>query len=319
MGLAERPQDRFSDIQYLRPEVGIPLARVGIRGLKCSIWVRGKDGALQLFPAVEVYIDIPDDMRGAHLSRSPESLYEILEEQTGIEYTCLEDFCESIAAKLLERHEYASKAEVKLRSDYVVVRKPPLARSRTYEPCEIMAMANSVRLRDGGIRTRRAIGARTAGITSCPCAQYTLLSKAIEELEATGACAGDVREALSKVPVATHTQRTFGTLIIEVPEGYAASVEDLIEVVEASMSERTYAILKRAAEAEIIRRAVANTKFVEDVVRGMLKGVVERFSDFPDAASIYAKAVSLESIHKHDVVAEIATTFGAVRRSIQPP
>ena len=96
MGLPERPQDKFSDIQYLRPEVGIPLARVGIRGLKCSIWVRGKSGALQLFPAVEVYIDIPDDMRGAHLSRSPESLYEILEEQTGIEYMCLEDFCESI-------------------------------------------------------------------------------------------------------------------------------------------------------------------------------------------------------------------------------
>ena len=42
----------------------------------------------------------------------------------------IEQFCGDVAEKLLDRHEYASRAEVRMRSEYMVNAKPPARASR---------------------------------------------------------------------------------------------------------------------------------------------------------------------------------------------
>ncbi len=44
--------------------------------------------------------------------------------------------------------------------------------------------------------------------------------------------------------------------------------EDLVEIVENSMSSETYDLLKRPDEFFIVNKAHHNPRFVEDVVRG---------------------------------------------------
>ena len=61
-----------------------------------------------------------------------------------------------------------------------------------------------------------------------------------------------MREILEAVPCATHTQRATGFVLLRVPEDRYVNVEDLVTVVEKSMSGQTYAILKRPAEASVV-------------------------------------------------------------------
>ena len=59
--------------------------------------------------------------------------------------------------------------------------------------------------------------------------------------------------------------------MIEVPKDYDIEADDLIEIVEDSLSSPTYEILKRDDEALITLQAHENPKFVEDVVTVSLK------------------------------------------------
>ena len=78
--------------------------------------MQSKHGAIPLLPTIELYVDLPSSRRGVHLSRDPESLYEVLNEYTDSEVYLLEDFCEALVRGLLSKHEYASRAEVNLQS-----------------------------------------------------------------------------------------------------------------------------------------------------------------------------------------------------------
>ena len=61
----------------------------------------------------------------------------------------LEDACLTISRELLERHEYASRAEVKAFGEAVFERKTPRTGMLTFESFEIMASATFERNGDG--------------------------------------------------------------------------------------------------------------------------------------------------------------------------
>jgi GTP cyclohydrolase-4 len=292
------------------------LTRVGVKNLKFGIKISGKSGTLSLFPSVDLFVDLPSDEKGVHLSRNIESLNEVLQEQLKPEIHRIEDFCEIIARRLLEKHKYASTAEVHLRSDYVVSRQPPASEGSGNEPCEILAMATATR-KSSRIETHRMVGVKIIGITTCPCAQGILRSLVEERLRKLGYLKNDIKKIISNVPLATHSQRTFGTVFVEVPVGYSIDVEDLIDIVEESMSGRTYSLLKRPSEALIIEAAHKKTKFTEDVVREILWRLAKKYRNFPDGARVFANVYSEESVHKHDIVAERAATLGEIRSEIK--
>jgi GTP cyclohydrolase-4 len=95
------------------------------------------------------------------------------------------------------------------------------------------------------------------------------------------------------------------------------NAEDLVEIVENSMSSETYDLLKRPDEFFIVNKAHHNPKFVEDVVRGIMARALDVYADFPDHTFLLASQVNYESIHKHDAFAEAFGTFGELRGELR--
>jgi GTP cyclohydrolase I/GTP cyclohydrolase-4 len=78
----------------------------------------------------------------------------------------------------------------------------------------------------------------------------------------------------------------------------------MLAIVEASMSSEIYELMKRPDEVEVVEKAHRRPRFVEDCVREMIRMATERYADLGGEAFISARQENLETIHKHNVVAE---------------
>jgi GTP cyclohydrolase-4 len=65
-----------------------------------------------------------------------------------------------------------------------------------------------------------------------------------------------------------------------------------------------------------VNKAHFAPRFVEDVVREMLRFAADAFTDVGDDGFVSARQVNYESIHKHDAMAESCATFGELRREL---
>ena len=139
--------------------------------------------------------------------------------------------------------------------------------------------------------------------------------RASERLVEAGFGEGDVERILELVPLATHNQRGRGTLYL----GTRSSVnaEQLVEIVESSMSAPVYELLKRPDELFVVEHAHLQPRFVEDSVRLALKGVLDAYPGLVDEDFVYSRQVNLETIHTHDVLAERHGTVGELRRELE--
>jgi len=293
--------DAQVDVQANRPEFSINLTRVGVTNVKKLIKVTRRDKRpIILVSEFDLFVDLPSDRKGANLSRNFEVMDEALDEALNAPVYEIEQFCGDVAEKLLDRHEYASRAEVRMRSEYMVKRETPSTGITTQEIAEIFAETTTYRTGDKKHKTRLMIGAEVVGMTACPCAM-----EVVRKLEA--------RDKTCSAP--THNQRNIGTLMIEVPRGTeVVDADDLIDIVEKSFSSPTYSILKRKEEAELVLKAHTKPKFVEDVVRDILSSVLKRYRDLPDEVLVIARSESEESIHKHNAFAERVTSLGDLRK-----
>jgi GTP cyclohydrolase-4 len=292
----------------------VRLTRVGVKNLKLNLRIVRERDSLPLFPTIDLIVDLPSDKRGVHLSRNPELLYEVLEGRGVFKSSSIEDFCSVIARRLLEKHDYSNKAEVRLRSSYIVTRKPVLG-NPTPEPCKIFAAATASK-RNRDIVVQRMVGVSVIGFTACPCTQNLLRALTEEKLRKMGYMNEDVKKIMENVPLATHTQRTIGTILMQVPNGFTVNIEDLIDIIEGSMSGKTYSLLKRPSEASVVIEAYERPRFTEDVVREMLNAIAKKYENFPDETRVLVQAYSQESVHKHDVIAERVATLEEIRAEL---
>src|SRR5207247_4697940 len=127
--------------------------------------------------------------------------------------------------------------------------------------------------------TRTLTGVEAQGMTACPCAQELVAGRSRERLAADGFTDDEIERVLRAVPVATHNQRGIGSLHLGRPEGMELDVDarDLLHIVESSMSSEIYALMKRSDEAEVVEKAHRNPRFVEDVVREMIRRVAATY------------------------------------------
>jgi len=304
------------DVQATRSEVAINLSRVGVTNVKKLVKVaRPNKRPVILISTFNMYVDLPSDRRGANLSRNFEVIDEVLEDMVKSPVYEIEDLCSEVAKRLLVRHEYATRSEVHMDSELIVKRKTPRTGADSQKVVKVFAKA--VAERNEKIQVRKVIGAEVVGITACPCAQEIMKTKAEEELRNLGVNQDVVDKFLMKVPMATHNQRGRGTISIEVLGEHVVPLFTIIDIIERSMSAMTFELLKRIDEYEVVARAHANPKFVEDCVRDMAKNVAAGFPDIPDDSIITMKQVNEESIHQHNAFAELKTTMGKLRSEIQ--
>jgi GTP cyclohydrolase-4 len=152
-------------------------------------------------------------------------------------------------------------------------------------------------------------------MNACPCAQGLIRGSAAERLLEAGFGDEDVKRILELVPLATHNQRGRGTLYV----GTAADVnaEQLVEIVERSMSSPVYELLKRPDELFVVEHAHLQPRFVEDSVRIALKETLERYPELSEEDFVFSRQVNLETIHNHDVLAERYGTVGELRVELE--
>ena len=167
--------------------------------------------------------------------------------------------------------------------------------------------------------TRRLVGVQAAGMTACPCAQAMLGDRSRERLADGGFSEEEIERVLATVPVATHNQRGLGTLHVGLPEGWEEQVEaqTLLHIVESSMSSEIYELMKRPDEAEVVEKAHRRPRFVEDCVREMVRSAVEEFRTLGSEVFVMARQENLETIHRHNVVAERHGRLGDLARELE--
>ncbi len=286
---------RLPDVQALLPEAQFKLNRVGVSDVRKLVRVRrpDRDDDIVLTATFDIAVDLPPTMKGSHMSRNVEAVSEILERSTAEPVTGLENLCLVIAKELLDRHDYATEAEVKAEADYFLERKTPFGTTSTEW---FTLIAEALAKPDG--ENRKLIGVEVTGMSACPCAMETAKS---------------LRGDNSKGASLTHNQRNRGMLLLEVPEQVQVEADRLVDLVELAQSAPTYELLKRKNEGELVLLAHDQPRFVEDVVRGILAGAIEAYPDLPDDAIVYARSISEESIHKHDAYAVRETTVGELR------
>jgi len=272
---------------------------VGVTGVRKPVQVKRPGKLATLTATFDVFVDLPWDQRGAHLSRNLEAIGEIVDDTVRNPVHSLEDLTARIAEKLLEKHEYASVGEVRATADYFLEKTTPLGR-KSLEPYALVARAES-RRHGPDIVVRKSIGVEVIGMTACPCAMET-----IREVNPAYA-------ALKDVPIITHNQRNRTMVRIEEPEGFDIEADDLIGIAESSLSAPTFEVLKRPDEGRLVEDAHARPRFVEDVVREALSRILERYADLPDDVAVYVRSEAEESIHKHNAVADRTATLGELR------
>ncbi len=307
------------DIQACEPDYPFNLTRVGVTGVKKLVKVeRGNDERpVVLISNFEVFVDLPSDRKGANLSRNFEAIDEVLEEAINRPVYEIEELCGEIAKRLLSRHEYASRAEVKMKSEYIVRRQSPVTKAVCQEVVDIFAEAVA-RAGKGSdsCHLRKTVGAEVLGMTACPCAQEIMKEEVRRELAGAGLSEQAARDLAEKLPVATHNQRGRGSISVEVHDRRCVSIDRIIKIIEESMSSRVFGLLKRPDEAVVVKRAHSNPKFVEDCVRTMAQKLVEAFTDLPDDAAVTLKQINEESIHQHNAFAERTAKMGELRAEL---
>jgi GTP cyclohydrolase I/GTP cyclohydrolase-4 len=304
--MAER--ELLDDLQASEPEVRIGLSRAGVRGISKAIRLRW-GGAEKLIAAeVDCSVDLDPAQKGVHMSRFPELFEEAIDEVVISEAFLVEELAEHIARHIVERQR-AGRAEVHITARYPLERRTPVTQLATQEMVALVGIAAAS---EG--RTRRLVGVEATGINACPCAQGLVRGRASERLLDAGFDETDVERILELVPLATHNQRGRGTLYVGTDTHVNA--EDLVVIVESSMSSPIYELLKRPDELFVVEHAHLQPRFAEDSVRVALKSALDRHTDLDDDDFILARQVNFETIHNHEVLAERFGTVGELRTEL---
>ena len=305
------------DIHGEEPEISVPINKVGLLNIKMPInFIRSRHKQITVTPTFDVFVDLPAYQKGIHPSRNYEVITEVLANFVDGTFK-LEDTCANITRELLARHEYASRAEVKAFGEAVFERKTPHTGTLTFESCEIMASAILERNSDGAASSTKRVGVGITGMTACPCTQEIVRAYIRERLRGEhGLATAQVEDILEGIPVATHVQRSYGSIMMEVPADLDVDVMRLIDVIESGMSSATFELLKRSDEATLVLNALGQPRFVEDSIRHMMKSFIEEFVEMPDSIGVTFYQRNEESIHRHDIVAERVTTLGRIREEL---
>jgi GTP cyclohydrolase I len=218
----------IEDVQGRADTRRIPIDRVGIKDIYHPVRVKDRSGGEQHTIAnFNMYVHLPQDFKGTHMSRFVEILNEHEREIS------VESF-NAMLAEMTERLDSAA-GHLEMTFPYFIMKRAPVTGVQSLLDYRATLAAD---LKDGAVETWLKV---VVPVTSlCPC------SKEISDYGA-------------------HNQRSHVTVSVRIAEH--VWLEELIEMAEQEGSCELYGILKRPDEKYVTERAYDNPKFVEDIVR----------------------------------------------------
>jgi GTP cyclohydrolase IV len=296
------------DLQASAPEVRLSLTRAGVTRVSKAIRVSHEGHQTVMAAEIECTVDLSHAQKGVHMSRFPELFEEAIEGVIQTEALHVEMLAEHIARHIVGRQD-ALRAEARITAQWPVRRTTPVTGLPTQELVSLVGIAAA-----SEDTVRRVVGVEANGINACPCAQGLVRDRAAERLGEAGFEGSDVERILELVPIATHNQRGRGTLYVGTERHLDAN--DLVGIVERSMSAPVYELLKRPDELFVVEHAHLQPRFVEDSVRIALASALEELPALDDGDFLYSRQVNFETIHSHDVLAEREGTVGELRAEL---
>jgi GTP cyclohydrolase I/GTP cyclohydrolase-4 len=300
------------DAQAARPSTAVSLSRVGVTGIEKVLRIRVNGGEQLYYAELDCFVDLNPHQAGVHMSRFEEVTGEAIDEVILGEAFKAETLASHIATRVRER-QGGLRAEVTITARYPETVPTPASGLETQE---IYTLLGTAVASERGTRT--LTGVQAQGMTACPCAQGLVADAARERLAGQGFDPEQIELVLEAVPVATHNQRGIGTLQVGCPEGSTTDIDarDLLRIVERSMSSEIYELMKRSDELAVVERAHAHPRFVEDCVREMIRRVAESYPQLEAGGFVLARQENLETIHRHNVVAERSGLLSEIRSEL---
>ncbi len=252
------------DIQSTPDTREVPLQKVGIKDLNYPVQVLDKiNGHQQTTAVVCLYVNLPHDYKGTHMSRFIEIFHK---HHTSLGMKQFLMMLEEIKLSL-----DAQKAFGSIRFPFFMEKKAPVSESRS-----IMNYTCTYEGEVTGDKQNFYLTIEVPVTTVCPC------SKAISEAGA-------------------HNQR--GIVTVKLQNTSLFWIEDVIEVIENSASCGLFSILKRPDEKYVTEHAYDNPRFVEDVVREVYIGLKNFNKCDRPFSWFSVECENFESIHNHNAYA----------------
>lgn len=220
--------NEIPDTQNIRDTRHIAIDQVGIKDIKHPVVVSDRSGGEQHTIAnFNMYVSLPHDFKGTHMSRFVEILNQHEHEIT------VESFKRMIT-EMTERLD-AESGHIEMSFPYFVNKAAPISGVESLMDYDV-SFIGKLNEKQSSVLVKVVVP-----VTSlCPC------SKSISDYGA-------------------HNQRSHITICVQTT-GFIW-VEELIETVEKVSSCELYGLLKRPDEKYVTERAYDNPKFVEDIVR----------------------------------------------------
>ena len=218
----------IADVQGSADTRNIPINKVGIKDIRHPVRVKDRSGGEQhTIATFNMYVDLPHDFKGTHMSR----FVEILENH---EREISVDSFKDMLAEMTTRLE-AKSGHIEMNFPYFVSKNAPVSGVESL-------MDYSVALIGESCNNQINLDIRViVPVTSlCPC---------LKKISDYGA----------------HNQRSHVTLRARTRD--FVWIEELIDIIEEEASCELYGLLKRPDEKYVTERAYDNPKFVEDMVR----------------------------------------------------
>jgi len=251
------------DVQSTLDTRHIAIQKVGVKGVRHPLRIQTKNGIQSSVGTWNMYVSLPDQKKGTHMSR----FIALLEEFTGSDSEPLntEVFNQLIRdmLKLLD----AESGCIELSFPFFMTKAAPVSGVKSLMDYEVGFIGE---MKEGVIETTLKV---LVPVTSlCPCSK---------EISAYGA----------------HNQRSHITVKALLKNDLP--VEELITRIEAQASCELFGLLKRPDEKYVTEHAYDNPKFVEDLVRD----VACMLNRDERILSYALEAENFESIHNHSAYA----------------
>ena len=218
------------DVQNQRDYRNIAINKVGVKGIKYPLIVLDRaNGTQHVNAAINMYVNLPHQFKGTHMSR----FIEILNEYRG--EVNIRTF-RNILNKMKERLD-AQSAHMEIRFPYFIEKRAPVSRAASLMEYRCLFAGEH-----NGTTDDFLVGVTVPVTTVCPC------SKEISDLGA-------------------HNQRSIVTVKLRFRKFFW--IEDVIRLIEESASCEVFSLLKRSDEKHVTERAYDNPMFAEDVVRNV--------------------------------------------------
>lgn len=220
--------DPIEDVQGRADLRRIPINKVGIKDIFHPVRVRDRSGGEQQTVAnFNMYVNLPHDFKGTHMSRFVEILNNHEREITVKSFR-------GMLSELTERLD-ADSGHIEMSFPYFVSKKAPIS------GVESLLDYNA-----------SLIGERKQG-------RNTIYIKVVVPVTSLCPCSKKISD------YGAHNQRSHVTIKARIDS--FMWIEELIEIAEQEASCELYGILKRPDEKYVTERAYQNPKFVEDMVR----------------------------------------------------